>query len=105
MPLSCCPSGFQSVSEYVGEEEDDEDEDEHDPDAIYPGPDAFLANELDPDDDVGLYAEDDDGFISDEDLEDSEDEDWDEGWGQGEANDYQMNLLSFHVTPVSTAIH
>ena len=107
MPLSCC----QSVFECLGEEDD---EDEGNPDAVYP--DDFLANELDPDDDVGLYNhyEDGDGFISDEGLadlehtdseEEWEEEEWVEGWGPGAANDYQRNLMRFRVMHVSFAMH
>lgn len=110
MLLSCCPGGSQSVFKRVGEEDDDEDDDEDEPDAVYP--DAFLADELDPDDDVGLYVEDDDGFLLEDglaDLEDTESEDleeweeaeWEEGWGPGAANDYHRNLIRFRVMHVS----
>ena len=88
------------------------EEDEDDQDAVNQALHAALAHELDPDTDVGLYDEDDDGFASHDDenlpdLEDTEDEeDWAEEWEAGGAvNDYQRNLNKFRVIHFSFVLY
>lgn len=91
----------------VGEE--GEGQDVSDTDASFPDAYLGLGHELDPDNDVGLYEDDDDdeGFISDDfaDLEDTEDEeDWDEEWGPAAGNEFARNLIHFRVMFVSLTL-